>query len=393
MLCAAMSVDLFWLPLGAGGRSVRLNGRAYEAVDAALGRRPRRDLYHAALLVRTDAGTSAIEMTPTAGAGDGAVASGAVGSRLIGRSKLFRYDVRCRLGGRIPDLAEAVDSPRVLTEDSAVARRLLELVPLVPAATWGRDELRAGEMWTSNSVVAWLLVSAGVDVSAVRPPAGGRAPGWDAGVAVATRADDEGSRTMTRRTPAALYGRFVRRPVLTWGATADEADARLPGDELLENADGVATRAITIDAPASAVWPWIAQMGPSPRGGAYTYDWIENLLGLDMHSVDRVLPEFQHPEVGDGFGLGANRMRYARVEPGRVLAIRSADGNWVWAFVLEERDGRTRLLSRNRFRLPRLRDRIGMVPMEPASLVMERRMLRGIKERAELLAGNGRPEG
>jgi hypothetical protein len=185
---------------------------------------------------------------------------------------------------------------------------------------------------------------------------------------------------------ALVYARYAREPVLTWGATADEAGLRLPGDELLEDADGVATRAITIDAPASAVWPWIAQMGPSPRGGAYTYDWIENLLGLDMHSVDRVLPEFQHPEVGDGFGYGANRMRYALVDPGHVLATRSADGNWVWTFVLEERDGRTRLLSRNRFRLPRLRDRIGMLPMEPGSLVMERKMLRGIKQRAERLA-------
>ena len=92
-----------------------------------------------------------------------------------------------------------------------------------------------------------------------------------------------------------LYGALLRRPILNWGATAEEASARLPGDELLEDADGVATRAITIDAPAAAVWPWLAQMGPSPRGGAYTYDWIENLLGLDMHSADRVLPEFQHP--------------------------------------------------------------------------------------------------
>ena len=131
----------------------------------------------------------------------------------------------------------------------------------------------------------------------------------------------------------------MRRPILTWGATAAEAGARLPGDELLEDADGVATRAIAIDAPAGAVWPWLAQMGPSPRGGAYTYDWIENLLGLDMHSVDRVLPEFQHPQVGDTIGFGANRMRLERVEPERVLAWRSEDGNWVWTFVLDERDG------------------------------------------------------
>src|SRR3954447_4388117 len=86
-----------------------------------------------------------------------------------------------------------------------------------------------------------------------------------------------------------------RRPLLAGGATGAEAGARLPGDELLEDADGVSTRAVWIDAPATAVWPWLAQMGASPRGGAYTYDWIENLLGLGMRSVDRVLPEFQHP--------------------------------------------------------------------------------------------------
>jgi hypothetical protein len=141
----------------------------------------------------------------------------------------------------------------------------------------------------------------------------------------------------------ALYP-LLRRPILTWGATSDEAASRLPGDELLEEADGVSTRAIAIDAPAASVWPWLAQMGPSPRGGAYTYDWIENLLGLDMHSVDHILPEFQHPEVGDTLGLGSNRMRLELVEPGHVLAWRSEDGNWVWTFVLEEHDGTTRLI-------------------------------------------------
>jgi len=185
----------------------------------------------------------------------------------------------------------------------------------------------------------------------------------------------------------ALYP-LLRRPILTWGATSEEAASRLPGDELLEEADGISTRAITIDAPAASVWPWLAQMGPSPRGGAYTYDWIENLLGLDMHSVDRVLPEFQHPEVGDTLGLGSNRMRLELVEPGHVLAWRSEDANWVWTFVLEEHDGTTRLISRNRFRLPTLAARIGMLPMEPGSLLMERRMLRGIKERAEQLASD-----
>ena len=182
-----------------------------------------------------------------------------------------------------------------------------------------------------------------------------------------------------------LYARLFRRPVLTWGATAEEASARLPGDELLKDADGMATRAITIEAPASAVWPWIAQMGPAPRGGAYTYDWIENLLGLNMHSTHQVLPEYQHPQVGDTLGFGTNKMSFRLVEPEHVLAMQSADGNWVWTFVLDEQEGTTRLISRNRFRLPKLKDRIAMIPMEPASLVMERKMLQGIRQRAESL--------
>jgi hypothetical protein len=183
-----------------------------------------------------------------------------------------------------------------------------------------------------------------------------------------------------------LYSRLLRRRILTWGATEVEAGSRLPGDELLEDADGVSTRAVWIDAPAAAVWPWLAQVGPTPRGGAYTYDWIENVLGLGMHSVDHVLPEYQHPQIGDTISLGSNRMRIEHVDPEHVLAWRSEDGNWVWTFVLEERDGRTRLISRNRFRLPRLIARIGMLPMEPGSLVMERKMLLGIKQRGQRLA-------
>ena len=185
---------------------------------------------------------------------------------------------------------------------------------------------------------------------------------------------------------AAAYAKFLRGAILTWGATANEAAARLPGDELLEHADGVATRAITVDAPAQCVWPWLAQMGPAPRGGAYTYDWIENLLGLDFHSTDRVLEEFQHPALGDTMAIGSNEMRLERVEPSRSLAWRSTDGNWVWSFVLANGGGKTRLVSRNRFRLPTALSRVAMLPMEPASLVMERKMLRGIKQRAERLA-------
>jgi hypothetical protein len=134
------------------------------------------------------------------------------------------------------------------------------------------------------------------------------------------------------------------------------------------------------------VWPWLVQIGPSPRGGAYTYDWIENLMGLNMHSSERVLPEFQNPRLGDTIGFGSNRMRLDLLEPERAIAWRSQDGNWVWSFVLRPEGNRTRLISRNRFRLPTLVARAGMLPMEPGSLVMERKMLLGIKERAERLA-------
>jgi hypothetical protein len=105
-----------------------------------------------------------------------------------------------------------------------------------------------------------------------------------------------------------------------------------------------------------------------------------------MHSVDQVLPEFQRPAVGDVLGSGPNRMRVELVEPEHVLAWRSEDGNWAWTFVLEAHGGSTRLISRNRFRLPTFIAHLGMVPMAPASLVMERKMFHGIKRRAEELA-------
>jgi hypothetical protein len=184
---------------------------------------------------------------------------------------------------------------------------------------------------------------------------------------------------------AALYSRVLRGSILNWGATNAEASGQLPGDELLERAEGVSTRAVEIDAPAVAVWPWLAQMGPSPRGGAYTYDWIENLLGLNMHSSDRVLARYQHPQLGDTVGFGSSQMRLDRVDSERVLSWRSEDGKWVWTFVIEPRNGGTRLISRNRFRLSTSGARAGALAMEPGSLVMERKM-RGIKERAERLA-------
>jgi len=191
----------------------------------------------------------------------------------------------------------------------------------------------------------------------------------------------------------AAYFALLREPVLTWGASEAEATATLPGDDLLTDADGESTRAISIEAPPSAIWPWIAQMGPSPRGGVYTYDWIENLLGLDIHTVDHVMPEYQQPEAGEEIGLGSNTMRIELVDPERTFAFRSGDGNWLWSFNLIPDGDSTRLISRNRFRLPTLGAKLSLLPMEPGSLVMERKMLLGIKSRAEGLAtqAEGRP--
>jgi hypothetical protein len=184
------SIDLYWLPLGAGGHSVRLNGQVYEALVARIGGRPPCDLYHSALEVRSPEGRFVIETAPlreSDGPERGVVAEGAVGSRIAGRFRVFRYELRCWRAGVIPDVAEAVDSPRRLSDDPERARRLLALAPQVPMPVWGRDELRAGEMWNSNSVVAWLIARAGLDAEAIRPPTGGRAPGWNAGLIVAGR--------------------------------------------------------------------------------------------------------------------------------------------------------------------------------------------------------------
>jgi hypothetical protein len=182
------AVDLYWLPLGAGGRFVALNGRVYEAAAARAQRRRPCDLYHSALEVRVDSERFVIEMTPipdASGALRGVVAEGPVGARWAGRLRIFRYEIRRWHDGRIPDVDEAVASPRRLTGDPARARRVLDLIAEVPTPVWGRDELEAGDMWNSNSVVAWVLARSGMDAESIHPPLGGRAPGWQAGLVVA----------------------------------------------------------------------------------------------------------------------------------------------------------------------------------------------------------------
>ena len=184
---APVSIDLYWIPLGAGGHCVRFNGRVFEAISAARERRPRRALFHAALIVELDGERYAIELAPSHGdeRSRGVVATGAVGSSALGRLRLFRYEVRCWRSGRIPDLVYAVGGPRRLTDDPRHARRLLDAIVSVPTPVWGRDDLAVGEMWNSNSMVAWVLAAAGLPAQTLRPPAQGRAPGWDSGVAAA----------------------------------------------------------------------------------------------------------------------------------------------------------------------------------------------------------------
>lgn len=184
------TVDLLWIPLGAGAQVVRWSGRLFEAVMALVQRRPRHALYHSALVVTLPVGAVAIEMTPRPdldGDTRGVVGDGAVGSAWLGRFRVFRYEIRRWPGGEIPDAGAAVGGPRRVSGDRLVGERLLDLVAAVPTPVWGRDELGAGEMWNSNSVTSWLLAAAGIDVAALSPPAGGRAPGWDAGTVVAER--------------------------------------------------------------------------------------------------------------------------------------------------------------------------------------------------------------
>jgi hypothetical protein len=184
------AVNLYWIPLGAGGHSVRFNGRVFEAIEAARRHRPRLDLYHAALVVELNGDRYTIEIAPSPDADEasrGVVATGAVGSRFAGRLRLFRYEVRCWRGGSIPDLGAAVGGPHRISSDPRIAGRFLELITAVPRPVWGRDELTAGEMWNSNWVVAWLIAKAGLAADQLRPPPRGRAPGWHAGLEVARR--------------------------------------------------------------------------------------------------------------------------------------------------------------------------------------------------------------
>ena len=185
------------------------------------------------------------------------------------------------------------------------------------------------------------------------------------------------------------YRRILRPWCLFWGASAAEVKRALPGDERVAAPAVQTTRAITIASRPEAIWPWLVQMGQG-RAGAYTYDWVENLFGLGMHSANSILPEFQHPAVGDIVlkSTVGGGMKLETIVPNHFLLSATGDGAWSWVFVLEPLDdARTRLVSRNRLKIgPRLVDRLAMRIMEFGSLVMERKMLLGIKQRAERCA-------
>lgn len=185
------------------------------------------------------------------------------------------------------------------------------------------------------------------------------------------------------------YFRWLRPWHLYWGATQGEVSGAVAGDELIPDPDLASTRVVEVEAPPSAIWPWLVQMGPG-RGGAYTYDWIERRLGIDIRSTDRILPEFQDLKVGDEIPMPGYAMRVEQLDPERALVFRSSNHAWVWSFELRPANGHTRLVSRNRFdtaALP-LKDKLAYPLIEPGSWVMERKMLLTIKRRAEQLAQN-----
>lgn len=181
------------------------------------------------------------------------------------------------------------------------------------------------------------------------------------------------------------------------GATREEAALGLPGDELLDRADLQADRAITIAAPPEHVWPWIAQLGQD-KGGFYSYAWVENLAGCDIHNAEAIVPAWQNPQVGDPFPLHPEMvLRLGRVDPGSALVATSRGGpspqqvgmDFTWAFVIRPVPGAsdaspgTRLHVRERYQAASPGMRVGVEVVNLISTVMSWRMIRTIRQLAE----------
>jgi hypothetical protein len=192
---------------------------------------------------------------------------------------------------------------------------------------------------------------------------------------------------------AGSYAAVGRRRQLRWGASVAEAAAAMPGDAQVPAADLVATRAITVHAPAERVWPWIAQLGQG-RGGFYSYDRLENLVGCDVHSAQHIEPAWQDPRIGDPFRLHPQvALEVVEVDPGHALVVRGgvpAGGtegappyDFSWAFVVAEDGPGSRLLIRERYRYTQRWAPVLVEPVAIVSFVMTRKMLHGIRERAE----------
>ena len=251
---AAARIDVYWIPLGAGGLGfVRVNGRIYEALKAFLARRPPLQLYHTALEVQLPEERYVIENAwPSPDphtATRGVVVEGPVFSRRLARLRAFRYEVRRWRNGLIADAREAV-AVQTVSRDALQARELLTLVGSVPSAIWGRDELATGEMWNSNSVISWLLSRARVPMDELVPPDGGRAPGWQAGIVAAQR---QGVRDQT----------FERIPD-PWSLISSQRPVRSRNAEFTKRAG----RPVRVSIRSAVRARLVARLAPSQRSGS-----------------------------------------------------------------------------------------------------------------------------
>jgi len=180
-------VELFWLPVGAGTHFQRASLIAYDWLLAHIARRPRAAFVHAALKVRLEGRTHTLELMPVPRRQETApLITGPVGLRIAGRLRMFRYQLLCQEASTLPDERWAIESPNVIGRGAAFAETILSIAAQVPAHTWGRRVAGTTEMWTSDSAISWLLCRAGVDIREINPPSQTQAPGWAAGIQVAS---------------------------------------------------------------------------------------------------------------------------------------------------------------------------------------------------------------